>query len=176
MSFTIESTISQLERTPHVLYQLLYNADVCWTHAHEGAHTWSPFDVLGHLIHCEQTNWIPRIQLILSDTEHRTFTPFDRQGSTLAYKVQSTNELLENFVLARTNSLNQLRSLHLTEEQLARTAIHPDFGEVTLRQLLATWLVHDWDHLAQIARVMAFQYRDEVGPWKDYLRVVRGND
>ena len=128
-----------------------------------------------HLIHCECTNWLPRVQLILSDAEDRRFTPLNRTAHPDVHFGSTLPELLQSFAELRSENIRQLRALTLTDTDLERTALHPEFGTVTLSQLLSTWAVHDLDHLSQIARFMAHQYKDSVGPWKAYLRIVREN-
>jgi uncharacterized damage-inducible protein DinB len=143
-----------------------------WTDATEGPETWSPYDIVGHLIHGERTDWIPRAQIILAQGTNRRFTPYDRfaqfresQGRTLA-------ELLDEFERLREENLATLADWRLTEAQLVLEGEHPAFGPVTLRQLLATWVAHDLGHIAQTARVMARQYREAIGPWRAYLPVM----
>ncbi|HXF95246.1 MAG TPA: DinB family protein [Gemmatimonadales bacterium] len=172
MRFDLADGIAVLERTPAALRALLAGLRQPWTHANEGPDTWSPFDVLGHLIDAEETDWIPRARLILAQGEHRRFEPFDRfrhlrlnQGTTLP-------ELLERFTELRTQNLRELAAWRLGPDHLRLTGEHPELGAVTLEQLLATWVAHDLGHLAQIARVMAKQYREAVGPWEAFLPVL----
>jgi len=139
----------------------------------EGGETWSPYDVIGHLIHCDEENWIPRIQIVLSDSVVRKFEPLDRLAQLEKSKGKTINQLLDEFIKIRFYSIANLRSLNITDEQFTKTAIHPEFGSVNLSQLISTWLVHDFDHLSQISRVMAKQYKDNVGPWIQYLRVLK---
>jgi len=143
-----------------------------WLHVTEGASTWSPFDVLGHLIHGEETDWIPRARIILGDATDKTFPPFERTAMFDASRGQSADALLDRFATLRAESLRELDGWALEEADLAHRGRHPAFGEVTLRQLLATWTAHDLGHLAQVARVMAKRYRDDVGPWREYLSVM----
>jgi len=145
-----------------------------WLTAHEGDETWSPYDVVGHLIHGERTDWMERTRIILEHGESRPFNKFDRlaqfrdsQGRTLA-------SLLDEFAQLRAKNLRDLEALRLTEADLGRRGTHPELGPVTLRHLLSTWVAHDLDHLVQIARVLARQYSDEVGPWRAYLRIISG--
>lgn len=172
MNFTIEKSLEVLERTPDVLEAMLLNISADWTENNEGGDTWRVFDVLGHLVHGEKTDWIPRTEIILSEAPGKTFEPFDRfaqfeesQGKTLA-------QLLDEFKRLRQQNTGVLRSKNLTGKNLEEKAVHPAFGEVTLAQLLATWTVHDLDHIAQISRIMAKQYKEEVGPWAEYLKVL----
>ena len=145
-----------------------------WIHAHEGGETWSPFDVLGHLIHGEQTDWMPRARRILETGDSSPFDPFDRFAQFTASAGKTMAELLDEFARRRAANLRDLAALRLTPDDLARKGRHPALGPVTLGQLLATWVAHDLDHVAQIARVLAGQYSDEVGPWRAYLRVISG--
>lgn len=172
MNLSINNSIEVLERTPNVLHSLLNNISNQWSSNNEGGETWSPFDVLGHLIHCDEYNWIPRIEVALSDSTVRNFVPLDRFAQLEKSKGKNLNQLLDEFVQVRVSSLEALRSLSITDEQLTNVAIHPELGPVTLSQLISTWVVHDLDHLAQISRVMAKQYKDEVGPWKKYMKVL----
>ncbi len=162
-----------LERTPSVLEALLADLSDHWTTGTDGPDTWSPYDVVGHLIHGERTDWIPRMEVILSDRADRTFVPFDRFAQFRDSQGKSLGELLNEFRTLRAASLAHLRARHLTPVDLERTGTHPAFGTVTLRQLLATWTAHDLDHLMQISRVMAKQIGTDVGPWVEYLKVLR---
>jgi hypothetical protein len=169
--FHLERDVPILRRTPRVLTELLRDLPPEWTDANEGAGTWSPRVVLAHLIHGERTDWVPRARIIVSRTGDRRFTPFDRDGYSGDGK--SVGELLAEFSAARGESLRALADLDLTPERLEWTGIHPEFGEVTLRQHLATWVAHDLGHLVQISRTMARQLRNEVGPWRKYLSVMK---
>jgi hypothetical protein len=162
-----------LARTPATLAALLSGLSRGWTTQTEGEGTWSPFDVIGHLIHGELTDWIPRARLILDQGTAQAFTPFDRTAMFEASRGKSLAELLERFAALRQENLIELDRLQLGEEQLDRQGRHPELGVVTLRQLLATWVAHDLDHVVQIARVMARRYTGAVGPWTAYLRVLR---
>jgi uncharacterized damage-inducible protein DinB len=139
----------------------------------EGGETWNPYDIIGHFIHCEKTDWLSRMEIILSEKPDKTFEPFDRFAHFEISKGKSLDQLLEEFALLRQKSIEFLTSKQLTENELVSKGIHPAFGEVTLSQLLSTWVVHDLNHLAQIARVMAFQYKSEVGPWNAYLGILK---
>jgi uncharacterized damage-inducible protein DinB len=172
MEFEFEKATAVLETTPSVLEAWLGNLPEEWTHASDGEGTWSPFDIVGHLIHGEKTDWIPRAEIILSDRETREFEPFDRFAMFADSKGKSLQELLDSFADLRQQSLDRLRALQISETDLDKTGVHPEFGTVTLRQLLATWVDHDLNHLGQIARVMARQYRGEVGPWHMYLGIL----
>lgn len=173
MEFSLERSLQVLERTPRVLRAWLDGLDKEWTHGNEGPDTFSPFDVVGHLIHGERTDWMPRLRIILEHGPARTFEPFDRFAHYEASKGKSLGQLLDTFEALRQNNLSRLRSLGLNDEQLELTGTHPDLGMVTLRQLLATWTAHDLGHLAQIARTQMIQYRDAVGPWRAYMRLLR---
>lgn len=161
-----------LERTPHVLRALLGDLSPFWIDGNEGPDTWSPTIVVGHLIHGERTDWIPRARLILAQGANRTFAPFDRFAQFTESAGKSMAQLLDEFEAARAQSLAELRSWNLTDAQMQLTGEHPVFGTVTLGQLLSTWVAHDLSHLTQISRVMAKQYRDAVGPWRAYLSVM----
>jgi hypothetical protein len=173
MSFNLDHATQILERTPRVLGVWLTGLDPAWTTTNEGPETWSAYDVVGHLVHGERTDWMARLDIILSDGADKRFAPFDRFAQFRESAGKSLAELLEEFRDARAANLARLRSLGLTEDDLDRTGIHPSFGLVTARQLLSTWVAHDLDHLVQIARVMAFQLTGDVGPWVEYIRVVR---
>ncbi len=172
MEYNINNALEILERTPKTLQALLLNLSESWSHQNEGEHTWSPFDVVGHLIHGEKTDWIPRARLILSDAEHKVFKPFDRFAQFEISNGKTLSELLNEFSELRAKNLEALKTLALTKDDLNLKGIHPELGEVTLKQLLATWVTHDLGHIAQIARVMAKQYKDEVGPWEAYISIL----
>ncbi len=172
MRFELAGAVTILERTPAVLREWLAAAPADWVAADEGPDTWSPFDVLGHLIGGEETDWMPRARIILAQGADRRFRPFDRTAGIRATQGRTTDQLLRRFAELRERNLAELRSWRLTPEQLRWTGEHPEFGTVTLEQLLATWVVHDLGHLAQIGRVMAKQYGDAVGPWQAYLPVL----
>ena len=172
VNFDLGASIAVLERTPRVLEALLSGLPDVWTTRNEGADTWSPFDVVGHLIDGELTDWMARLHIILSQSAHRRFEPFDRFRHIGRNKGRTLSELLAEFRQLREQNLSQLRGLTLTTAQLQLTGEHPAFGSVTLEQLLATWVAHDLGHVAQITRVMAKQYRDAVGPWEAYLPVL----
>ncbi len=169
MRFTLEDALPVLSRTPAVVSSLLTGLPESWTRGTEGPDTWSPFDVVGHLIHGERTDWIPRTEILLTHGESRTFTPFDRFAQFEASRGKTLHELLDTFAELRAANLVRLQSLGLTPDDLERRGRHPELGPCTLRELLATWVTHDLSHIAQIARVMGRQYTDEVGPWRVYL-------
>jgi DinB superfamily len=172
MNFDTRSAIQILERTPVIVETMLSNLDNEWIFRNEGGDTWSPFDIIGHYIHGEKTDWVPRMKVILSDDTDKHFVPFDRFAQFQDSRGKSLPELLDEFKRLRHQNLEQLRQSELTEDQLNRTGIHPKFGTVTLKQLLAAWVVHDLTHIYQISRVMAKQYQMEVGPWKEFLGVL----
>jgi hypothetical protein len=172
--FVIDEAIAILARTPSTLGALLRGLPASWTAAHEGGETWSPFDVIGHLIHGEHVDWMPRVKIILTYGDGRAFDKFDRLAQFTASAGRSLPDLLDDFARLREANLRELQSLNLTDADLDRIGRHPELGVVTLRQLLATWVAHDLDHLMQISRVLGRQYSDEVGPWRAYLRVISG--
>ena len=172
MLFNLDQALEILTRTPAVLSSLLSGLSSEWTMNNEGEQTWSPFDVLGHLIHGERTDWVPRLKIILQSGEAETFPSFDRFAQFEDSKGKSLAELLATFADLRAQSLATLASLNLTTEDLDKRGMHPALGSVRLEELLATWVVHDLSHLTQITRTMAKQYSDAVGPWKAYLSVL----
>ncbi|GIV62267.1 DinB family protein [Rhodocaloribacter litoris] len=172
MNFNLSNSIAVLERTPVVLRALLAGLPREWTHRNEGPDTWSPFDIVGHLIDGEETDWMDRVRIILAQGPDRRFVPFDRFRHLQKNRGKALEELLDRFAVLRARNLREIRELQLNPEQLQLTGEHPAFGTVTLEQLLATWVTHDLGHLAQIARVMAKQYREAVGPWEAYLPVL----
>lgn len=172
--FTFDEATALLSRTPAVLDAWLRGLPDGWITAHEGDGTWSPFDVMGHLIHGERTDWMGRARMILEHGESRIFEPFDRFAQFRESEGKTLPQLLDEFATLRRQNLADLAALNLTEADLDRRGRHPAFGTVTLRQLLATWVAHDLDHISQIARVLARQYTDEVGPWQAYLRIING--
>lgn len=175
MKHSLEQTLSLLAHTPAALDALLRGLPDGWIFCNEGEGTWTAFDVVGHLIHGERTDWIARTKIILEYGEGRAFEPFDRQGQERESQGKTLAELLDEFARVRSENLEKLRSLHLQPEDLERRGKHPELGVVTLSQLLATWLVHDLTHLHQISRLLAYQYRETVGPWSVYLGVLQCN-
>jgi len=173
MAHTLEDTIALLSRTPAAFDALLHDLPEIWTSRNEGADTWSAFDVIGHLLHGERTDWMPRVKVILQHGESRTFDLFDRLGQVRETQGKSLGQLLHEFSRLRAENLGELRALHLEPEDLQRRGRHPALGVVTLSQLLATWAAHDLTHLHQISRVMAHQYWQAVGPWSAYLGVLK---
>ena len=173
MNYDIEESIAILERTPAVLSALLSGLPDCWVMATEGEESWSAFDILGHLIHGEQTDWIQRTERILEHGESKPFEPFDRFAQFADSQGKSLDLLLDEFTELRAANVARLKEMAIGEEQLALKGTHPALGTVTLSQLLATWTVHDLGHIYQIVRTMAAQYKAEVGPWVEYLRVLQ---
>jgi hypothetical protein len=171
--FEPAEAIPLLARTPAVLHALLDGLPEVWTTANEGPGTWSAFDVVGHLIHGERTDWIPRAELILAHGESRTFDVFDRFAMFEASRGQTLGELLDTFAQLRAANVARLEALRLAPEDIARRGRHPELGSVTLGQHLATWVAHDLSHLAQIARVMGRRYSEAAGPWRAYLPMLR---
>jgi len=172
MRFDLQETIVLLSRTPSSLNALLRDLPQSWTVGSEGPKTWRPFDIIGHLIHGERTDWMPRARMILEQGESRAFDPFDRLAQERESQGKSLPQLLDEFAQLRSENLDALRTMNLQTQDLDRRGRHPALGVVTLSQLLATWAVHDLTHLHQLARVMAHQYREEVGPWSAYLGVL----
>jgi len=172
VNFEVDRAIEILERTPHTLSALLAGLPDAWTRGTEGPDTFSPFDVVGHLIDGEETDWIPRAGIILAQGESPRFEPYDRFRHKQRNAGRSLASLLNEFADLRKKNLKLLRSWKLTPKQLALPGEHPSLGPVTLAQLLAAWVVHDLGHIAQVARVLAKQYRDQVGPWTPYLPVL----
>lgn len=173
MEHNLQHTISLLTRTPAALDVLLRDLPETWTFRNEGEGTWSAFDVVGHLIHGERTDWMPRARMILQFGETQTFEPFDRRGQVRECESKSLGELLDEFARLRSENLRELRALNLGSKDLARRGRHPALGTVALSELLAAWAAHDLTHLHQISRVMAHQYREAVGPWSKYLGVLQ---
>jgi hypothetical protein len=170
--FDLVSGTAVLERTPATLRAMLLGLPANWIEATEGPETWSPYDIVGHLIHGERTDWMVRAELILAQGAQRRFEPFDRFGQFKESDGKAVADLLDEFARLRAKNLVTLASWRLTDSQLSLQGEHPAFGLVTLRQLLATWVAHDLGHIAQAARVMAKQYREAVGPWREYLPVM----
>jgi len=170
--FSFEKSLEILTRTPDVLDSLLLDVSDDWSQVNEGGETWSAYDVVGHLIHGEKTDWIARLDIILFAEDNR-FAPFDRFAQFEASKGKSLERLLAEFRELRRRNLEKLKSLNLSPKDFTKVGIHPSFGEVTAQQLLATWVAHDLNHLSQIARVMAKQYTEEVGPWREFLGILK---
>lgn len=168
----LENTISLLSRTPSALNALLRDLPEEWTLRNEGEKTWSAFDVVGHLIYGDRTDWMTRAKRILQCGEKKAFEPFDRLGQERESRGKSLAQLLDEFAVVRSEKLDELRALNLLSADLKKRGLHPALGVVTLSELLATWATHDLTHLHQLSRVMAYQYREEVGPWSRYLGVL----
>ncbi|HZD78292.1 MAG TPA: DinB family protein [Acidobacteriaceae bacterium] len=173
MEHNLEDTIALLAHTPAALNALLRDLPKSWTHRGEGEKTWSAFDVVGHLVYCERADWMPRARMILEFGETRAFEPFDREGFAHERQDVPIAERLDDFARLRALNLDELRAMKLQLRDLEKRGRHPALGIVTLSELLATWAAHDLTHLHQIARVMAHQYREAVGPWSRYLGVLQ---
>lgn len=173
MEQDLQQTMSLLTRTPAALNALLRDLPDAWTMRNEGDNYWSAFEVVGHLIHGDRTDWMTRAKIILQLGQSQPFPPFDRLGHIRESEGKSLNQLLDEFAHVRSDSLRQLRELNLQPKDLELRGQHPALGTVTLSQLLAAWAVHDLTHLHQISRIMAHQYRDAVGPWSAYLGVLQ---
>nr|WP_299174499.1 DinB family protein [uncultured Allomuricauda sp.] len=173
MKFNLEESIQILAKTPLIISNLLKGLPEAWVMTNEGGDTWSPFDVVGHLIHGEKTDWIPRTLIILSETENKAFEPFDRFAQFKNSKGKNLEQLLLEFSELRIENLKKLKALPIDEMTLVKTGVHPEFGPVTLKQLLAAWVVHDLGHINQISRVLAKNYKVESGPWPKYLAILQ---
>jgi len=173
MKFHIAQSIEILRNTPSTIRALLQDVSNDWINSNYGENTFSPFDIVGHLIHGERTDWMPRARIILEHGESRPFDPFDRYAMYEVSKGKTIAELLDTFETLRQASIEALQRLNLTEAQLDLRGTHPELGPATLRNLLATWVVHDLNHIAQMAKAMAHQYRDQVGPWLEYASILR---
>jgi len=171
--FSLRESIALLTRTPATLNALLRGLPGVWTHSNEGKDTWSAFDIVGHLNVAERADWMPRVRTILEHGETRPFEPFDRLAQKKESEGKSLEQLLDDFARLRSENLAALQALNLQSADLARRGKHPALGVVTLSELLATWAVHDLTHLHQLSRVMAFQYREAVGPWSAFLGVLK---
>lgn len=172
MEFRFDDALPVLRRTPAVLSALLQDLPGTWITATEGSDTWSPFDVVGHLIHGERTDWVPRVEHMLTHGDTIPFPPFDREAMFATSQGLALAELLDAFRRLRSENLDRLQALGLTEADLARRGRHPEFGVVTMGQHLATWVAHDLSHVSQIVRIMARQYSTAVGPWRAYLSIL----
>lgn len=176
MEFQFDEALPVLRRTPTVIRALLLDLPEPWIGATEGPGAWSPFDVVGHLIHGDRTDWIPRVEHMLQHGDAVPFPAFDREAMFTASQGLSLSELLDTFGRLRAENLDRLVALGLTEADLARSGRHPELGMVTLRQHLATWVAHDLSHVGQVVRVMARQYSTAVGPWRGYLPILGAAD
>ena len=173
MKFQIEKTVEMLSQTPGTIKSLLGNLSDDWIENSPDSENWSAYDIVGHLIHGEETDWIPRAEIILAQGENLTFEPFDRFAQFVKSKDKTLDELIETFAVSRTRNLVKLREMNLTEEKLQLKGIHPELGEVTLEQLLATWAVHDLNHIKQLVTALANKYVENVGAWKQYLSILQ---
>ncbi len=173
MQYNINEAIEILERTPKVLKHLLSGLSKEWISNNEGENTWSPYDVIGHLVHGEEVDWLARTKIILEFEETKTFEPFDRFAQFEKSKGKSIHKLLEEFEQLRKANLEALKSLNISDADLDKKGSHPGLGTVTLKNLLACWVAHDLSHIAQISRVMAKQYSSEIGPWHEYLAIMK---
>ena len=173
MNFSIERSLEILERTPDVLHALLDNLSSEWTAHNEGDNTWNVVDVVAHLIHGEKTDWIPRTEIMLSDNDDKNFEPFDMFAHFEDSNRKTLDALLFEFSSLRKSSIQKLKQLNISLGDLEQVGVHPAFGEVKLEQHLATWTVHDLNHISQITRIMAKRYLDDVGPWRAYLGILK---
>jgi hypothetical protein len=173
MNFSYEKSLEILERTPHSLQALLQGLSPEWTHSNEGGDTWNVPDVLGHLVYCDTNNWLKRIKHLLAEGEKVVFPSFDRFAQFQLYKDREVDELLELFKQTRTSALIEIKSLNIVDADFEKKGLHPDFGVVKLSQLFSTWVVHDLSHYSQITRVIAKRYASDVGPWVQYLRILK---
>jgi len=169
---TLERTVAILERTPGAFRALLSGLPLEWTTPNEGPNTFSPFDIIGHLVHGERTDWVPRARIVLAQVPGQAFEPYDRFAQVEESRGKTMGQLLDEFTTLRTENLATLREWNLGARELGLMGRHPELGPVSLAQLLATWAAHDLSHVAQAARVMAKQYRDAVGPWRAYLPIM----
>ena len=172
MKFDLDRAIEILSQTPYTLLRMLESLSPEWTESKGNKENWAPYDVIGHLIHCEETDWIPRAEIILARDENMTFEPFDRFAQFEKSKGKPLADLLTEFGHVRNANIEKLIRWQLTPEHLALKATHPELGEVTLEQLLSTWVVHDLNHIRQIVKYMAAKYEENVGPWKAYLSIL----
>jgi hypothetical protein len=173
MEFNLDHAVAILTRTPNVVRAMLQGLPQQWVIGNEGENTWSPFDVVGHLIHGERTDWIPRARIILEAGESQAFEPFDRYAQLEESRGKSLEELMDVFEALRRDNIRALMAMGLSSQDFKRTGRHPELGKVTLGELIATWVTHDLDHIVQISRTMAKQYGEAVGPWKAYISVVK---
>jgi len=173
MHFSLNKTIEIIERTPAVLYTMLEGLSGEWVYSNEGENTWTVFDVIGHLIVCEKTDFIVRAKVMLSATHPKLLSPIDMHAQFVWNKGKTINDLLKEFSIVRKENIAALLALQLTESDLQKTAIHPRIGALTLQELLATWATHDLNHLSQIARVMAKQYKEAVGPFIEFVSIIK---
>ncbi|GGD14965.1 DinB family protein [Hyunsoonleella pacifica] len=171
MNFDLKKSIELLERSPKTYETLFCNLNYNWNRINEGQNTWSAYSIIGHLIHGEKTDWIPRAKIILNQGD-KNFEPYDRFAQEKLYSTQTFEELITEFKILRINNVEELKSWNLTEQDLNKEGIHPDLGIVTLKQLISTWTIHDIIHLNQISRVIVKHYGEDIGPWKKYVRLL----
>lgn len=171
MNFDLKKSIELLGRSPETYETLFSNLNYDWNVINEGQNTWSAYNIIGHLIHGEKTDWIPRAEIILNKGD-KNFEPYDRFAQEKLYSTQTFEELINEFKILRANNLDKLNSWNLTEQDLDKQGIHPDLGVVTLKQLISTWTIHDMIHLNQISRVIVKHYAKDIGPWKKYVRLL----
>lgn len=172
MNFNLDEATAVLSRTPSVLKAMLNGLPESWLNGNEGPETWNPYDVIGHLVHCERADWIMRAKVILEHGEARPFDPLDRFAQFEESKGKTSGELLDEFAALRERNLVTLREMKIGAAELEKTGQHPALGRVKLKELLSTWVAHDLDHIGQIARTMAKQYAIEVGPWQAYVSII----
>ncbi len=172
MNFNLNKSIEILQRTPDVYIALLSNCHHNWDRINEGPNTWSGHNIVGHLIHGERTDWIPRAEIILGDGENKNFEPYDRFAQEHLYSQQSMDELLDLFKSLRAENIRKLKSWNLSTQDLDKEGMHPELGRVTLRQLISTWTIHDLNHMNQISRVMIKHYKEDIGPWIKYNKLL----
>ena len=173
MTFELDQAVQILQRTPKTLHSLLNGLSKPWLENNEGENTWSPYEIVGHLIHGEKTDWMPRAKIILSDLPNKTFEPFDRFAQKKTDSSKTITELLDEFSHLRSENLKTLLALDIDRKALAKKGTHPELGEASLKELLSSWVVHDLGHISQICRVMAKQYKNEVGVWQAYLGILQ---
>ncbi|KAA3616869.1 MAG: DinB family protein [Calditrichaeota bacterium] len=171
MEFQIEKGIEILHNTPNVVKALLSNLSEDWIKMNEGEHTWSPFQIVGHFIHTEKAHWISRVRIILAGDEEVSFKLFSGLNQFLNSEGKSISELMAEFTELRNENIRELKSYNINSNNLLFKATHPEFGKVTLKQVLSAWIAHDLNHTKQIARVMASQYKPEMGPWEKYIKI-----
>ena len=173
LPFSVVRSVEILKQTPGTLIHMLAGLSPYWTASVGNTENWSPFDVLGHLIHGDETDWIPRAEIILAQGESTTFEPFDRVAQFERSRGKTLGDLLTEFAHIRNTNIESMLRWQLTPEQIALEGFHPELGKVTLAQLIATWVIHDLDHIRQIANYLAAKYTDNVGPWRAYLSILR---
>ncbi len=176
MEYSVQRTVEILSNTPDVLKMMLRGLSQEWSENNYGADTWSAFDIVGHLIHGERTDWIPRMRIVLEHGESQPFEPFDRFAQVKDSQGKKISDLLAEFGRLRAENIESLLAMNLSEKQLNSRGLHPALGGVKLRELLSAWVVHDLNHISQMAKAMAFQLENEVGPWKAYLSILRPPD